>query len=208
MRVLRLLLLLVITGLVLSACGDMEAPSSDLPRTTDAGITISVTEAEELLPLPGCHTYWSSQGKEPPPGACEEMMTVRHYTAGYGSVSVETSVVGDVRVDPLYDMDLITRNQADGISIVVMAPPPEAASIRLVDPAGETLDQAAPTGPLVALAGLATSVDVEALSNDGTVIAACPHDGVVIDDVTYPCTIAPGAETPVTTIPFTNNGTP
>ncbi len=136
------------------------------------------------------------------------MMTVRRYTAGYGSVSVETSVVGYVRVEPLYAMDLITRNQADGISIVVVAPPPGAAAIRLVDAAGETLDRVTPTGPLVALAGLETSVDIEALSADGTVIAACPHEGVVIYDVTYACTIAPGAEIPVTTIPFTNNGTP
>jgi hypothetical protein len=199
MRIRGPLLLFVAVGVVLSACGDTKVLPSDLPRTTAEEISISIVTTEEVLPLAGCHTAWESQGKEPPPGACEQTMQVRRYVARHSPGSVETQVIGDIRIDPLYTMNLISRNEADGISIVVIAPPSRAAEIRLVTPAGETLDRTTPTGPLVALAGLDTTADVEALSDVGEVIASCPHAGVVINGVVYACTIASGAEVPVTT---------
>jgi hypothetical protein len=52
---------------------------------------------------------------------------------------------------------------------------------------------------------MSTSVSVEALDADGVVIAACPHDGIVINDVEFPCTIARGEKVPVTTIPHNDS---
>ncbi|MEA3503013.1 MAG: hypothetical protein U9R47_09590 [Actinomycetota bacterium] len=208
MRSSRLLVLLAVVGLVLTSCGDASPTPSDLPRTTDAGIAITETATEELLPIAGCHTFWMSQEKEPPPGACEQIEMVRLYVARHNSASVAASVVGEAQVDPLYTMNLVAHDRSDGISIVVVAPPPEAAEIRLVNTAGEVLDRVAPFDRLVALAGLDEVVDVEALSDDGVVVAACPHDGITINEITYPCTIAPGEQLPVTTTMIIDSATP
>lgn len=201
----RALALIAVSILMLTACSDppgtAEAASSILPRTTDNGIVITVTENEELLPVAGCHTFWSSQGKEPPAGACEQTTTVRRYVARNAAASVESWIDGDIQIDPLYAMNLVARDQANGMTIVVVSPPSDATTIRLVDSAGGTLDRVSPVGRLVALAAMSTSVSVEALSDDGAVIAACPHGGIVIDGVEFPCTIARGEEVPVTTVP-------
>ena len=62
------------------------------------------------------------------------------------------------------------------------------------------VDQAHPDGPLVALAAPYEVVTVEALDTDGTVVASCPPDGVVVDEkYHFPCTLAPGVKPVVTT---------
>jgi hypothetical protein len=58
-----------------------------------------------------------------------------------------------------------------------------------------------PSGAVVELAAPAEGVIVEALDAEGAVVASCPPDGVLIGTTTYLCTLAPGAEPPVTTIP-------
>jgi len=53
----------------------------------------------------------------------------------------------------------------------------------------------------VALAGLGSDLTPEAIATDGSVIAKCPPQGVLIKDVVFECTLAPDAVVPVTTIP-------
>lgn len=193
---------------VLSAgCGDPGVSSSGLPRTTDQGILLTVAESVETLPLPACHTYWMTRNEEPPPGACEQATTVRRFVAQHDAEMIETSVVGELMVDPLYAMQLAARNLTDGVSVVVVIPPAESAVVRLIETAGKMMDRVQPAGDLVALAGLGSDLTVEALSTDGTVIAACPPDGVTIGGITYLCTLASGAAAPITTT-LVNDQTP
>lgn len=92
-----------LTGLV-GACG--AAPTAaDLPRTTGQGNDLTVSISEEVLPLPGCHTQWlMNHDEEPRPGTCEQITTVRRFIAQHDGKMVETSVVGEANVDPLYAM--------------------------------------------------------------------------------------------------------
>lgn len=46
--------------------------------------------------------------------------------------------------------------------------------VRLTDGSGKVVDEIAPSGGLVALAGLSSDLTVEAVAADGTVVAACP----------------------------------
>ncbi len=188
-----------------SACGVDESvvvspeSAADLPRTTLQRISIAVTESVETLPLPGCHTMWiTTHDDEPPPGACEQTSSVHRFTARYEDETV-TSVALDVRADPLFAMQLVSRSLAGRLLLVVVVPPPDAAVVRLIDSVGEVADQVSPSGDLVALAGLGSDLTVEAVSVDGTVIAECPPDGVTLEGITYACTLAPGVAVPVTT---------
>jgi hypothetical protein len=188
-------------AILVGACGDSLA-TSDLPRTTGQGVTISESVSEEVLPLAGCRTRWLlSNDEEPPPGLCEKTMTVRRFIAQHDGERVETSVVGETSVDPLYAMGLMARNLTDTVSLIVVDPPSEATKVRLIDGSGEVVDEVAWSGGLVALAGLSARLTVEAVDADGNVIAACPPDGVPIDGVIFACTLAADAIVPVTTIP-------
>lgn len=188
-------------AVLVGACGDSSA-ASELPRTTDQGITVSESVSEEVLPLTGCRTQWlMSHDEEPPPGACEQTMKVRRFIGQHEGERVETSVVGEPNVDPLYAMGLVARNLTETVSLVVVAPPSDASKVRLTDGSGEVVDEVAASGRLVALAGLGAKLTVEAVAADGTVIAACPPDGVLIDGVLFECTLAADAIVPVTTIP-------
>jgi hypothetical protein len=183
------------------ACAGSPAVS-DLPRTTGQGITITVSVSEEVLPLTGCRTQWlMSHDEEPPPGACEQTMTVRRFIGQHEGESVETSVVGEPAVDPLYAMGLAARNLTETVSLVVVDPPSDTVTVRLTDGSGKVVDEVAPSGGLMALAGLSSELTVEAMAADGTVLAACPPDGLLIEGVLFECTLAAGATIPVTTIP-------
>ena len=192
-------LVVTVAAMAVGACGDGADPASALPRTTDQGIEITVSESVETVYLPGCATIWMSRGEEPPPGACEETDTVLHFVAARGRDIVTASVVGEPAVDPLYAMQLVSHEYTDAVSVVVVIPPPAATSLRLVDSAGEVVDQVQATERLMALAGPGSDLTIEALAPDRSIIATCPPDGVTINNVTYLCTLAPGAIAPVTT---------
>jgi len=206
----RLLVLVVgtVVAAICGACGSAALPSSDLPRTTDQDITIAVAESVETLPVPGCHTYWMTQDQEPPAGACEQTSTVRRYVAQHDAETVETSVVGEPIVDPLYAIQLVSRNLTERISVVVVFPPAQTTVVQLIGSSGEVVDRVEPSGGLVAPAGFGSDLTVEALSADETVIAACPPDGVVIGGITYVRTLASGATFPITTITLADTQTP
>lgn len=190
-----------VLAVLVGACGASPA-ASDLPRTTRQGITITVSVSEEVLPITGCRTQWlMSHGEEPPPGGCEQTMAVRRFIGEHEGVSVETSVVGEPAVDPLYAMGIAARVLTETVSLVVVDPPSDTVTVRLTDGSGKVVDEVAPSGGLVALAGLNSELTVEALAADGTVVAACPPDSVLIEGVLFECTLAAGATTPVTTIP-------
>jgi len=187
---------------VVAACGGSPA-ASDLPRTTGQDIAIAVSVSEEVLPLTGCRTQWlMSHDEEPPPGACEQTMTVRRFIGQHEGESVETSVVGEPKVDPLHVMGLAARNLTETVSLVVVDPPSDAVLVRLTDGSGKVVDEVALSGSsLVALAGLSSDLTAEAVTADGTVVAACPPDGLLIEGVRFECTLAADATIPVTTIP-------
>jgi hypothetical protein len=205
----RLVLLVgSVIAMLCGACGGAALLSSGLPRTTDRDIIITVAESVETLPLPGCHTYWMTRNQEPPPGACEQTTTVRSFVARHDAETVETSVVGEPTVDPLYAMQLASRNLTEGVSVLVVIAPAETTVVRLIDSGGEVMDRVQPSGQLVALAGFGSDLTVEALSADGTVIAACPPDGVTLGGITYLCTLASGATVPITTTTLAGAQTP
>jgi len=128
-------------------------------------------------------------------------MTVRRFVGQHEGEIVETLVVGEQTVDPLYAMGLAARNLTETVSVVVVAPPSDTVTVRLADGSGKVVDEVAPSDGLVALAGLSSDLTVEAVAADGTVVAACPPDGVLIEDVSFECTLAADATIPVTTIP-------
>ncbi len=196
---LRLTLIAVVLAVLAVACGGAELSSSDLPRTTAQKITITMTASIETLQIAGCHTYWMSRGQEPPEGACERATAVREYTARHGTASVSTSVTGEVNVQPLYAMQLVSGRLTEQVSVVVVLPPSDATAVQLTDSTGVVVDRVEPSGRLVALAGVGPDLTVQALSADGLVIAACPPDGVVHEGITYSCTLAAGATIPITT---------
>lgn len=183
------------------ACGAAPA-GAELPRTTGQGIDLTMSLSEEVLPLPGCHTQWlMNHDEEPPPGTCEQAMAVHRFIAQHDGQTVETSVVGEPNPDPLYAMGLVSREVTEDLSVLVVVPPLTAAIVRLVDGSGSVVDEVAPSGGLVALAGLGSDVTAEAVSVDGAVVAACPPDGVLIEGVLFECTLASGASVPSTTTP-------
>lgn len=142
-----------------------------------------------------------SHDEESPPGACEQTMTVRRFIGQHEGESVETSVVGEPKVDPLYAMGA-ARNLTETVSLVVVAPPSDAVLVRLADGSGEVVDEVPLSGSsLVALAGLSSDLTVEAVAAGGTVVAACSPDGLLIEGVRFECTLAADATIPVTTIP-------
>ena len=190
------------------ACGGAPAPSSDLPRTTDQSIDISVVESVETLPLEGCYTHWATLNKEPPPGACEQTSNVRRFIAKHDDDTVETSVVGELNLDPLYTMQLASRNLTQALTVVVVMPPPDASLVRLIDSTGEVVDRVEASGGLVALAGLGADLNVQAISADGAILAECPPDGVTLGGVNYVCTIASDAAVPITTTTLAEGETP
>jgi hypothetical protein len=184
-----------------SACGGSPA-ASDLPRTTSQGIAITMSVSEEVLPLTGCRTQWlMSHDDEPPPGACEQTMTVRRFIGQHEGESVETSVVGEPTVDPVYAMGLAARNLTETVSLVVVDPPSDAVMVRLTDGSGNVVDEVVSSDGLVVLAGLSSDLTVEAVAADATVVAACPPDGVLIEGFLFECTLAADATIPVITIP-------
>ena len=196
-------------ALLVAACGGALVPSSDLPRTTEQNITITVTESIETLPLPGCPTYWwMTDNQEPPPGACEQTTTVLRFTAQHDTEKVETSVVGEPNFDPLYAMQLASRNLTEGVSVVVVMPPSDTTLIQLVDSTGKVVDRVTSSGGLVALAGLGFDLTVQAVSADGAIIAECPPDGVTVGGIAYVCTIGSGATIPITTTTLADGQTP
>jgi len=189
---------------VVSACGSGPGlAGSELPRTTATGIHLSVEVSEELLPLMGCHTSWymSHDGEQPPPGACEKMTTVRRFVASGGSDEVEARIVGEPSLDTIYGMVVAGWGDGQDMTVAVVLPPPDATEIRMMDSSGSVLDRVVPGRGLVALSGMASDVVVEAVDGMGAVIAACSRRGVIIDDVVYACTLAPGITPPITTIP-------
>lgn len=203
MEVSRRVSWMVVAALAVSvgACAGSPA-GSDLPRTTDQGITITVSITEEVMPLTGCRTHWlTSNDEEPPPGACEQSMTVHRFIGQHEGESVETSVVGEPNVDPLYGIGLAARNLTETVSLVVVDSPSNAVTIRLTDDSGVVVDEVDLSGGLAALAGLGSDLTVEAVAADGTVVAACPPEGVVIEGIGFECTLAADATIPVTTIP-------
>jgi hypothetical protein len=181
-----------------------EIATSTLPRTTSQSITITLTEQVETAALEGCHSFGES-GREPPPGGCLVEVMVHEYAAQLDDEVVTKSYHDDVNVDPLYAMQLVGRKLTDGVSLVVVMPPPHATVVRLIDSTGEVVDQVTPTDRIVALAGLGADLTPEALSADGVVLAACPPDGVVHDGITYQCTFVSGAVIPSTTTTFVEN---
>ena len=200
-RPFRLLVVGLAVLIGLAGCGGPGA-SADLLRTTAEGIDISMSASEEVLPLPGCRTQWlMNHDEEPPPGTCEKTVTVRLFEAHHGGTTVETSVVGEPNVDPLYAMGLASKNSAAGLSVFVVIPPSEAVAVRLMDAQGDVVDELASSDGLVALAGPGSDLTVEAVDADGSVIAACPPEGVLIDGVVFECTLAPDASVPSTTVP-------
>lgn len=190
------------------ACGGAPAPSSQLPRTTDQSIDISVVESVETLPMEGCYTYWATLNKEPPPEACEQTSNVHRFTAQHDDDTVETWVVGELNFDPLYAMQLASRNLTEELTVVVVMPPPETSLVRLIDSTGEVVDRVRASGGLVALAGLGADLNVQAVSADGAVLAECPPDGVTLGGVNYVCTLASGATVPITTTTLAAGETP
>ncbi|MEX0864446.1 MAG: hypothetical protein WD269_06170 [Acidimicrobiia bacterium] len=203
MSMMRRVNLMIVTAMVgfVGACGS-SPEGADLPRTTGQGITITMSMSEEVLPLSGCHTQWlMTHDEEPLPGACEQSMTVRRFIAEQDGERVETTVVGEASLDPLYPMGLAGRNLTESVSIVVVDPPSDATVVRLVDGSGELVDEVVPSDGLVALAGFGSDLTAEAVANDGTVVAACPSTGVLVEGVIFECTPAADATVPVTTIP-------
>ncbi|HVR31097.1 MAG TPA: hypothetical protein VMS74_00130 [Acidimicrobiia bacterium] len=194
--------------LLVVACGGGTVPSAGLPRTTDQNIRITMVESVETLPLPGCHTYWMTRNQEPPAGACEQTADVRRFIAQLDTETVETSVVGNPTFDPLYAMQLASRNLTEGVSVVVVVPPPNATLVRLIDSTGEVVDRVTTTGGIVALAGLGPDLNVQAIAEDGGAIAECPPDGATLGGITYACSIAPGATIPITTTTLSDGHTP
>jgi hypothetical protein len=190
---------------VAAACGTA-APAPDLPRTTERDVTIAVTEAVETLPIPGCHSFWTTRGQTPPPGACEQTTTVARFLARRGAEQVEAVVMGSPTADPLYAMQLASRSVTDVLSVVVVIPPAGASVLRLTNDSGEVVDRVSSTAGLVALAGPGADLTVEALAGDGTVVAACPPEGITVAGVTYACTLA--APPPVTTTTLADTRTP
>lgn len=149
--------------------------------------------------MAGCHTQWLMEhDEEPPPGKCEQTMTVRRYLAERNGETVEATVVGDGTVDPLYAMGLAARESTESISIFVVTPPIDAELVRLTD-GPEIVDEVASSKGLVALAGLGPDLTPQAIAADGSVIATCPPAGVLIENVVFECTLAPDANIPVTT---------
>src|SRR5690606_38705203 len=142
-RPFRLLVVGLAVLIGLAGCGGPGA-SADLLRTTAEGIDISMSASEEVLPLPGCRTQWlMNHDEEPPPGTCEKTVTVRRFEAHHGGTTVETSVVGEPNVDPLYAMGLASKNSAAGLSVFVVIPPSEAVAVRLMDAQGDVVDELA-----------------------------------------------------------------
>lgn len=184
-----------------TACGAGPA-AADLPRTTGQGIHITVSVSEELTYLPGCRTQWVMiHDEEPPPGTCEQTMTMRLFTGEYDGKTVEASVVGVPNVNPLYAMGLVSRNLTEDVSVVVVVPPLNATAVRLTDASGKVVDEVTSSNGLVALAGLGSDLTAEAVDAAGAVIAACPPEGLLIGEILFECTLAPGATVPSTTIP-------
>jgi hypothetical protein len=68
-------------------------------------------------------------------------------------------------------------------------------------PGGRVLDRVRPRTEVLELAAPVEAPTVQALDAAGAVLGSCPPDGVAVGGVIYPCTIAPWAEPPVTTIP-------
>lgn len=198
---------LTIAVTLLAGCGQ-SAPvgSSELPRRTRQGIQIEQEITTETLALPGCPTFWETvKHREPPPGACEQDTQVTTVTATRRSRQVRTEVIGEPTVDPLFLVQPVSTETEDGLTVVVVASRPSVHEVRLVDASGRVLDAVLADQPLVALAAAAEAVTVEALDASGTVVGSCPPGGVNINNVVYPCTIAPGVQPPITT---TTIGTP
>ena len=194
--------------IVMGACGGGTVPSAELPRTTDQNVSITMVESVETLPLPGCHSYWMTRNQEPPAGACEQTFDVRQFIAQLDTEAAETSVIGDPTFDPLYAMQLAARNLTEGVSVVVVVAPPNAAQVRLIDSTGDVVDRVMSTGGMVALAGLGPDLTVQAVADDGSVIAECPPDGVTLGGITYVCSLASGATIPITTTTLADGETP
>jgi hypothetical protein len=190
------------------ACSGAAAPSANLPRTTEQNISITMVESVETLFLPGCHTYWMIRDQEPPPGSCVQTANVRRFIAQHDDETVETWVVGNLNFDPLYAMQLASRNLTDRVSVVVVMPPPDTTLVRLIDSTGGLVDWVTSSGGLVALAGLGSDLTVQAVSADGAILAECPPDGVTLGGITYVCTIASGATIPITTTTLADGQTP
>ena len=62
-------------------------------------------------------------------GTCEQITTVRRFIAQHDGKMVETSVVGEANVDPLYARGLASRNLTDDLSVVVVDSPSDAALV-------------------------------------------------------------------------------
>jgi len=199
---------LVAICFLVAACGEDAAPPADLPRTTDLNINITMVESVETVPLEGCHTYWMTLNQEPPPGACEQPANVRRFIAQHDADTAETWVIGELNFDPLYSMQLASRNLTERISVVVVMPPPDATLVQLIGSTGEVVDRVTASSGLVALAGLGSDLTVQAVSADGVIIAECPPNGATLDGVTYVCSIASGATIPITTTTIADDQTP
>lgn len=209
----RIGVLVVVSSLLAAAMGcagesesdrPPEVAASTLPRTTSQSITIMLTERVETVGREACHSFGES-GRDPRPDGCEVEVMVHEYAARLGDEIVTTANHDNVNLDPLYAVQLVERTLRDGVSLVVVMPPPHAPVVRLIDSTGEVVDQVTPTDRVVALAGLGADLTAEALSADGLILAACPPDGVLHNGIIYQCTLVSGAGIPTTTTTFVDS---
>lgn len=186
-------------ALVLPACSSSPPilGTPDLLRRTASGVLIEAAEVVEVVALPGCSLL-----AEPPQGGCEQEATFRHVQASIGGRSIEAQwQVPYCCLESIFLVDIVRRVSSPGLCLVSVSVADVVDTVQLVDEAGHILDRVHPSGAVVELAAPAEAVIVEALDAAGTVVGSCPPDGVLINGVTYQCTLAPGAEAPVTTIP-------
>lgn len=187
---------LAIFLLAVAACGGAAAvvpPSSELPRTTASGITITYDETVERLPIPGCN---ASQGGDV---ECEVDTVVRVYTATANGREVTTTVLGEPNHGTFFSMELPGQATDGTLTLMVVLAPVDATAVRMLSASGTVLDEVMATSPLVALAGTDASPLVAAIDASGATIAQCSLEGFLIDDVIYICT--PAGSPPVTTTP-------
>jgi len=111
--------LLAVSALVLSACGSSPPTlgAADLPRRTDGGVLIEATEVVEVVALPGCSLL-----AEPPPGGCEQQVTMRRVHASIGGRSADTRwQVPYCCLEPIYLVDIVAEASVPGRSLVAVS---------------------------------------------------------------------------------------
>jgi len=179
--------------------GQTIVPISEFPRTTTAGVELTIASSVESVPKTACFTL--PEGTD-----CEVDITVVTITARVGDRLVRSRINGTPATlgspsaigDPTFPMWIrALETDGDMVVAVVRVRLPDHAIVRLISD-GKIVDEVRPVHSVAVLASSVGYDDIRLISDQtGDLIASCPLGGMLVGAVIYPCT--PPAATPVTT---------